>query len=305
MRGLLFPIWSTAILDEWYEVLRRNGFHPDAVMRQRRKLEAEWASALNPTSANLCRGAREVTVDQAAASSWRCFPGLDAREWQNDRSPNGRGTRQGDVRVSEKSHVRESRRRKVCAREPCQSPARRRCGSRRRAHRGIGDGACGSKASQPRHQRCGCQQCGIRIDRGTRSGTRSTRKSARNAWRPANRASRLQRGIGAYSSHLLVFRPPSQAGRHGFESRRPLFRRLCIPTVSNRRDSNGSRRFFLGTRSRTRWRVDFWPANGEAAIVSTALVSLARAVGRSMFQPTPAAPPLAWFALRLTVAIMR
>lgn len=46
VRGLLFPLWSPTILDEWYEVLKRNGFEPDAVMKQRRKLEAEWPEAL-------------------------------------------------------------------------------------------------------------------------------------------------------------------------------------------------------------------------------------------------------------------
>src|SRR5215218_4332468 len=47
--------------------------------------------------------------------------------------------------------------------------------------------------------------------------------------------------------------PASQAGRHGFESRRPLFRSLEVPNTSGRRVPNGSRRFFLGTR----WGIDF------------------------------------------------
>jgi hypothetical protein len=51
----------------------------------------------------------------------------------------------------------------------------------------------------------------------------------------------------------LVFAPSSQAGRRGFESHRPLFGSLEIPTSSSRRNPNGSRRFFLGTR----WGVDF------------------------------------------------
>jgi len=46
VRGLLFPVWSPAILDEWYGVLTRDGFQPDAVMKQRRKLEADWPEAL-------------------------------------------------------------------------------------------------------------------------------------------------------------------------------------------------------------------------------------------------------------------
>jgi len=63
-----------------------------------------------------------------------------------------------------------------------------------------------SKASQPRHERCGCQQGAIASNRGTHSGTHSTPKSARNAGRERDRASCLKRRIGAYCTQGLFFR---------------------------------------------------------------------------------------------------
>ena len=79
----------------------------------------------------------------------------------------------------------------------------------------------------------------------------------------AKRLARAQPSIAFFEANwrvvqsALVFRPPSQAGRRGFEPHRPLFGSLEVPVGWSRRGPNGSRRFFLGTRSGTRWGVDF------------------------------------------------
>src|SRR5689334_13121400 len=96
-------------------------------------------------------------------------------------------------------------------------------------------------------------------------------------------------GIWRVLHSALVFPPPSQAGRRGFESHRPLFWKCSIGSCSGRRDSKGSGDF-LGTHSRTHSAIDFRRQLGsrlgrkQRVVRGTCRLVLATAVGEATIE---------------------